>query len=201
MTRTCQKRQLAARKVFSSAALAVLLLAGCARLPFDPTPVVPTTSPLPYSAKVKVGEIGTFEVEPGASLSTDPNLQNHVKRTASTLLPTRDPAEWERATVQYLTSRKTFRKVVQEGAADLDLTLQIHMYVDPGLGSGFSHIYLAITNATLSDPQTGRSVMSYTGFGKKAGETKDTAAMEQALLAAFGDVFGKMENDKRLLSL
>ncbi len=30
-----------------------LLLAGCSGLVFQPAPVVPTNSPLPYSAKVK----------------------------------------------------------------------------------------------------------------------------------------------------
>ena len=193
MTRQCRWSQPLAWNV----ALAVLLLAGCTKPPFDPTPVVPTASPLPYSAKVKVSEIGKFEIEPGSSMSPDPTLQNHVRRTAAT----RDPAEWERATVQYLTTRKTFKKVVQEGAADLDLTLRIHMYIDPGLARDFRHIYISVINATLSDPRTGRSLMSYSGFGKKPGDNNDDAAMEQALLAAYHDLFGKMETDKRLLSL
>src|SRR5215213_4714355 len=194
MTRLCRWLQPLS---WNACTLAVLLLAGCTKPPFDPSPVVPTTSPLPYSAKVKVSEIGRFEVDPGASLSTDPNLQNHVRRTAAT----RDPTEWERATVQYLTTRKTFKRVVQEGTADLDLTLRIHLYIDPGLSRDFSHIYIAAISATLSDPQTGRSLMSYSGFGKKAGDSNDDPAMEQALLAAYHDLFGKMEADKRLLSL
>ncbi len=202
MTRHYHRPQLVAWNVLTSTALAVLLLAGCAKVPpFDPTPVVPTISPLPYSAKVKVSEIGTFEVEPGASMGTDPNLQNHIRRPASTLFPSSDPADWERAAVQYLTTRNTFQKVVREGAADLDLTLQINMYIDPSVASDFSHIYLVVTNATLTDPRTGRYLMSYSGFGKKAGETRDKAAMQQALHGALRDLFGKMENDKRLLSL
>lgn len=201
MTRQYLRAQLVGWNMVMSASLALLLLAGCARLPFDPTPVVPGTSPLPYSAKVMVSEIGTFEVEPGASMATDPNLQNHVRRTTATLFPTKDPADWERATVQYLTTRKTFQKVVRDGAADLDLTLQINMYIDPSVASDFSHVYIAIADATLSDPRTGRSLMTYSGFGKKAGDNKDKAAMEQALHSALRDLFGKMENDKRLLSL
>lgn len=181
--------------------LVTMLLAGCARVPFDPTPVVPTSSPLPYSAKVKVSEIGTFEVEPGASMATDPHLQSRVSRAASTLLSTNDPTDWERATVKYLTTRKTFRNVVQEGAADLNLTLQINMYIDPSVASDFSYIYLAVTDATLSDPRTGRSLTRYSGFGKMPGDKKDKAAMERALHAAFRDLFGKMETDGRLLSL
>jgi len=69
------------------------------------------------------------------------------------------------------------------------------------LSRDFSHIYIAAISATLSDPQTGRSLMSYSGFGKKAGDSNDDPAMEQALLAAYHDLFGKMEADKRLLSL
>jgi hypothetical protein len=181
--------------------LGITLFVGCTRVPFDPTPVVPTSSTLPYSAKVKVTEIGTFEVEPGASMAADPQLQTHVNRAASPLLSTTNPTDWERTTVTYLTTRKTFRKVIQEGSADLDLILRINMYIDPSVASGFNHIYLAVTDATLSDPQTGRSLMRYSGFGKTSGDKKDKAAMERALHASFRDLFGKMENDKRLLSL
>lgn len=182
----------------NSITLAFLLLAGCSRLPFDPTPVVPTTSPLPYSAKVQVSEVGTYEVEAGASMSPDPTLANHVLRTTPTLFPSKDPVEWERATVEYLTTRKTFQKIVQEGAADLNLTLRINMYIDPSVSSSFSQIYLVTTDGTLSDPKTGRSLASYSGFGKTAGNSQDKAAMERALHASFRDLFGKMENDKRL---
>jgi hypothetical protein len=179
-----------------------MLLVGCTKAPvFDPTPVVPTGSTIPYSAKVKVSEIGTFEVDPGASMGADPHLQSHVSRTASSLLASNDPTDWERTTVQYLTTRRTFQKIVQEGAADLDLSLRINMYIDPSVASDFSHIYLAVTDATLSDPRTGRSLMRYSGFGKTAGDKKDKGAMERALHAAFRDLFGQMENDKRLLTL
>lgn len=188
-------------KTLGSAALMIVLLAGCHRAPFDPTPVVPASSTLPYSAKVKVSEVGTFEVEPGASMGADPQLQSRVSRTTAPLLSTNDPTDWERTTVKYLTTRKTFRSVVQEGTADLDLTLRINMYVDPSVASNFSHIYLAVTDATLSDPRTGRSLMRYSGFGKTPGEKKDKGAMERALHIAFRDLFSKMESDKRLLTL
>lgn len=198
MTRNDHRPLQVAWNALSSITLTVLLLAGCTKLPFDPTPVVPTTSPLPYSAKVKVSEVGTYEVEAGASMSPDPTLANHVLRTTPTLFPTKNPVEWERATVEYLTTRKTFQKIVQEGAADLNLTLHINMYMDPSVSSSFSHIYMVVTEATLSDPKTGRSLASYSGFGKTAGDTQDRSAMERALHASFRDVFGKMENDKRL---
>jgi hypothetical protein len=176
-------------------------IVGCAQTPFDPTPVVPTSSPLPYSAKIKVSEIGTFEIEPGASMATDPQLQSHVRRAAATLLSTGNPEDWEHTTVKYLTTRKTFRKVVEEGPADLDLTLRINMYIDPQVGSGFNHVYLAVTDATVSDPQTGRSLIRYSGYGRTTGEKKDKGAMERAVHAALRDLFGKMETDKRMQSL
>lgn len=198
MTRHDYRPLQVAGNLLGSITFTALLLAGCARLPFDPTPVVPTTAPLPYSAKVKVSEIGTYEIEAGASMNPDPTLQNHVRRAAPTLFPTTDPAEWERATVEYLATRKTFQKIVQEGTADLDLTLRINMYIDPSVSSSFSRIYLVVTDGTLSDPKTGRSLMSYSGFGRTAGDAQDRPAMEQALHAAFRDLFGKMEHDKRL---
>ncbi|SLM48314.1 exported protein of unknown function [Nitrospira japonica] len=188
-------------KALSLSLLTFTLASGCHHQPFDPTPVVPASSTLPYSAKVKVSEVGTFEVEPGASMGADPQLQSRVSRTIPPLLSTNDPTDWERATVKYLTTRKTFRSVVQEGTADLDLTLRINMYVDPSVGSGFSQIYLAVMDATLSDPRTGRSLMKYSGFGKMPGDEKDKGAMERALHAALRDVFSKMESDKRLLTL
>src|SRR5262245_43456976 len=110
-------------RTLSLVVMGFISMAGCSHPPFDPHPVVPTNNPLPYSAKIKVSEIGTFEVEPGASMATDPQLQSHVSHAAATLLSTSDPADWERTTVKYLTTRKTFRKVVDEGPADLDLTL------------------------------------------------------------------------------
>lgn len=185
----------------SLVAVGFISIAGCSHPPFDPTPVVPTNSPLPYSAKIKVSEIGTFEVEPGASMGTDPQLQGHVSRAAATLLSTSDPADWERTTMKYLTTRKTFRKVVDEGPADLDLTLRINMFIDPSVGSGFNHVYLAFTDATVSDPQTGRSLIRYSGFGRVPGDKKDKAAMERAVHAALRDLFAKMETDKRMRSL
>lgn len=198
MTRNDHRLLQVVGNILSSTTLAGLLLAGCAKLPFDPAPVVPTTSPLPYSVKVKVSEIGTYEVEAGASMSPDPTLQNRVLRTTPTLFPTEDPADWERATVEYLTTRKTFQKIVREGVADLDLAMHIKMYIDPSVSSSFSRIYLVVTDATVSDPRTGRSLASYSGFGKTAGSSKDKAAMERALHASFRDLFGKIENDKRL---
>lgn len=188
-------------RMVSLVVVGLISVAGCSHPPFDPTPVVPTNSPLPYSAKIKVSEIGTFEVEPGASMAADPQLQSHVSRVAPTLLSTNDPADWERTTMKYLTTRKTFRRVVDEGPADLDLTLRINMFIDPSVGSGFDHVYLAFTDATVSDPQTGRSLMRYSGFGRMTGEKKDKAAMERAVHAAFRDLFAKMETDKRMRAL
>jgi hypothetical protein len=56
----------------------MLFLAGCSSLVFQPAPVVPTNSPLPYSAKVKLSQVEAYLVKPGATMIADPHIENHV---------------------------------------------------------------------------------------------------------------------------
>ena len=53
------------------------LVAGCSGLVFQPAPVVPTNSPLPYSAKVKLSQVEAYTVKPGATMLADPHIESH----------------------------------------------------------------------------------------------------------------------------
>jgi PBP1b-binding outer membrane lipoprotein LpoB len=62
-----------------------LLLAGCSSLVFQPAPVGPTNSPLPYSAKVKLSQVEAYLVKPGATMIADPHIENHVTGASNSL--------------------------------------------------------------------------------------------------------------------
>ncbi len=187
------------------APLLIGLLAGCATIPFDPAPVVPTKHQLPYSVRLKLGPLGAFMVEPGATMIADPGLQNHVLSPVDSLVSPRE--RWEAAILQYVTARQTFRQLIKEGTADLDLELQGTIYIDPSRAFDFNYIYAARVDALLKDPRNGRLLTSYSGFGKAVGEVArggkddDKQPVNRALHAALNDLFGKMEHDRRLASL
>lgn len=180
-------------------------LAGCTNIALDPTPVVPTKNPLSYSAKVKLGELAAYMVEPGASMLADPNLQNHVTGLEGGLRGAR--SEWEKSIVDYLAARQTFQQVLLEGGADLDLTLRVIIYIDPSTQYKFNYIYVARTDATLTDPRSNRPLGSYSGFGKASGDVSrggrddDAGPINRAVHAALNDMFGKIESDPRLAQL
>ncbi|HET6675308.1 MAG TPA: hypothetical protein VFG71_08215 [Nitrospiraceae bacterium] len=54
------------------------LAAACQSLSLHPAPVVPTQHPLPYSARIRLADLSAYAVEPGATLRTDPRIQNFV---------------------------------------------------------------------------------------------------------------------------
>lgn len=180
-------------------------LAGCSTVALDPTPVVPAKTSLSYSAKVKLEEVAAFMVEPGASMLADPHLQNHVTGLESGFEKNR--AQWEKSILEYLAARRTFRQVTQGGRADLDLTVRVIIYIDPGIQYKFNYIYVARTDATLSDPKSARPLISYSGTGKAAGEVSrggksdDEGPINRAVHAALNDMFSKLEGDKRLAEL
>lgn len=180
-----------------------ILATGCTKLTFHPAPVVPTKSSLPYSAQVQLTELAAHMVEPGATLLANPNLQDSV--TQATSVPGLSAQEWTASVTDYVAARQTFRKVVEGGRADVIVALRIFLYIDPGLGFKFNHTYIAKTDAVLKDPQSGRTLATYTGFGKAFGlvsrgsREDDEGPINKSVQAALNDVFGKLETDKRIL--
>ncbi|MGQ0810320.1 MAG: hypothetical protein ACT4OO_03745 [Nitrospiraceae bacterium] len=184
----------------------MLLFANCSKIPFNPESVVPTKTPLPYSVNVKVTALDSFLVEPGSVMVADPNLQNHILVQTPSLGSKKE--EWEKAILDYLGTRQTFRRVGLSGASDWNLAMRIIVYIDPSVQYKFNHIYVARTETIVQDPRNGRPLITYSGFGKAVGEVSrggkedDAAPINRAVHAALNDVFGKMESDyKRLAAL
>lgn len=185
------------RPVFFLAALA----AGCSNLVFQPAPVVPTHSPLPYSAKVKLLEIESYMVKPGATMIADPRIENHVTEISNSLGPAKK--EWETSIANYLAARKTFTYLSMDSQTDLDLSIRLHIYIDPGVFFTFNHVYLARIDALLTNPRTGQP-HRYLGIGKSTGDVvrggkeDDQGPINAAVQSALNDLFGKLENDPEL---
>ena len=186
-------------------ALCLLLttVAACGKTPpFAPATVVPTKTSLPYTATVELATVGAFLVQPGATMSPDPNLQNRI--TGSVPSHTNDKDAWEQALVDYVASRRTFRSVVRQGASNVRLAVRMLIYIDPGLGFQFKTIYVARATGTLSDAATGRVMREYSGFGKSAGVVRRTSTdddkvpVNQAVHGALSDLFGQLESDRPL---
>jgi len=177
------------------------LVAGCSGLVFQPGPVVPTTAPLPYSAKVKLSQVEAYMVKPGATMIADPHIENHVTEMSDSLGKAKK--EWEKAITDYLAARKTFTYLSTDSQTDLDLTMRLNVYIDPGLEYKFNHVYLVRIDTTLTDPHTGQ-LNSYLGLGKSTGEVSrggkedDQGPINSAVQSALNDLFGKIENDPRL---
>ena len=181
----------------------VLLATGCAKFTFHPAPVVPSKSSLPYTAQVQLTTLAAHMVEPGATLLPIPNLQDAV--TQATSVPELSAQEWATSITNYVSARQSFRQVVEGGRADVIVALRILLYIDPGLGFKFRHTYIAKTDAALKDPRNGRTLATYTGFGKALGfvsrgsREDDEGPINKSVQAALNDVFGKIETDKRVL--
>jgi hypothetical protein len=177
------------------------LVAGCSSLVFQPAPVVPTKSPLPYSAKVKLSQVEAYMVKPGATMIADPHIENHVTGVSNSIGNTKK--EWEKSVADYLAARKTFTYLSTDSQTDLDLTMQLHIYIDPGVQYKFNHVYVVRIDATFTDPRTGQ-LNSYLGLGKSAGDVvrggkeDDQGPINSAVQSALNDLFGKIENDLRL---
>lgn len=175
-----------------------VLVAGCSNLVFQPAPVVPTQSPLPYSAKVKLTEIESYMVKPGATMIADPHIENHITGVSNSLGPAKK--EWETSITDYLAARKTFTYLSMDSQTDLDLSMRLHIYIDPGVFFKFNHVYLARVEVLLTNPRTGRP-HSYLGMGKSAGDVvrggkeDDQSPINAAVQSALNDLFGKLEND------
>jgi hypothetical protein len=188
-----------------TAFLACLLLAACHSVSFQPAPVVPTKQPLPYSARIRLADLAAYAVEPGATMGTDPRLPNFVTPGAS--VPSLSQKDWETAVLDYVTARQTFRRVTDNGPADIALILRMFIYIDPGLSIDYNHIYVARAEATITDPHNGRPLTQYTGLGKAVGpvsrgsKEEDQPPINKSVQAALNDLFDKMESDTRLAAL
>ena len=74
----------------------LLLTLSCSpQLVYQPGAVVPTASPLPYSATVRLAEIEAYHVEPGATMVADPRIENRVTGIAQPL--NKAKKDWERS--------------------------------------------------------------------------------------------------------
>lgn len=174
----------------------------CSNLVYQPAPVVPTASPLPYSAKVKLAEIEAYLVEPGATMVSDPRIENKVTGISHSLGPAKK--EWEKSVVEYLAARKSFKYLSADSQTDLDLTLRLNIYIDPGVMFQFNHVYVARLDGMLAEPSGRKPLYTYTGLGKAPGEVSrggpedDRRPINLAVQSALNDLFGKIENDPRL---
>jgi hypothetical protein len=173
----------------------LVLTLSCSRIVYQPGAVVPTTSPLPYSATVRLAEIESYAVEPGATMVADPRIENKVTGVAQPL--SKAKKEWERSITDYLAARKTFTYLSTDSQTDLELSLRLNIYIDPSVMSQFDHVYVARIDATLGEWSANRSLSKYIGFGKATGED-DRGPINLAVQAALNDLLGKIENDPRL---
>lgn len=83
---------------------------------------------------------------------------------------------------------------------DLEPTMRLHLYIDPGVLYKFNHVYIARIDATLTGPRTGK-LNSYLGLGKSVGDVvrggkeDDQGPINNAVQSALKDLSGKIEND------
>ena len=173
----------------------LLLTLSCSQLVYHPGAVVPTASPLPYSATVRLTEIEAYYVEPGATMVADPRIENKVTGIVQPL--SKAKKDWERSIADYLAARKTFTYLSTDSQTDLDLSMRLNIYIDPSVDSDFDHVYVARIDATLAEGSGKRLLSKYIGFGKATGED-DRGPINLAVQGALNDLFGKIENDQRL---
>jgi hypothetical protein len=197
-----------------TAVLLGMVLSACVSTPFAPATVVPTLHPLPYSAQVQVVEISAYPVQRGATLTTEPRTQNFAEQISS--LPPLSEEHWKKTILDYVAIRQTFRRINTTERSDLTLALRVFFYVDPAVEDDFQYTYIAKAHANVIDPQTGRVVTHYTGFGKRFSPTSrasmeddltmlnpslHSALLDQSLYSALNDLFDKIESDTQLASL
>ena len=73
-----QPRSPTVRTTLLSLLASFAITVSCSQVLYQPSPVVPTNSPLPYSATVRLIEIEAYSVEPGATMVADPRIENKV---------------------------------------------------------------------------------------------------------------------------
>lgn len=193
-----------AYRLYVVALALALFLPACSTFVYSPAPVVPTTQPLPYSATLTLIHVGAYTVQPGATMIANPALANYVTGVSQGMGAR---TEWEAAILRYLQERKTFLRAGASGRSDIELVMQVNIYIDPGVHFQFEPIYIARMDAAIRDPRTQVVLLSYTGQGKAYGEVTgdgqedDRGPINQAVQAALHDLFGKMEQDTRMRRL
>lgn len=181
-----------------------LFLSACSQIVYTPVPVVPAKQPLPYSATLTLTHAGAYTVQPGATMIADPVLANYVTDVSK---DSGARAEWEESILRYLQARKTFLRIGTSGRSDIELVMQVNIYIDPSVHFQFKPIYLARMDAAIRDPRTHVILVSYTGQGKSYGHVSgdgqgsDEGPINQAVQAGLHDLFGKIEQDTRMLRL
>ena len=179
--------------------------ASLAPLTFPPAPVIPTRHPLPYSAQIHVLQISAYSVQPGATLTTDPRTQHFIDPFGT--VPPLSREEWKATVLDYVAARQTFRSISAAEPSDLALVLRMSVYIDPGMADDFNYTYVTKADADLIDPQNGRVMEYYSGFGKAFGPVSRTSMevdkfmLNQSLHSALNDLFDKIESDTQLASL
>jgi hypothetical protein len=191
-----QPRSPTVRTTLLSLLASFAITVSCSQVLYQPSPVVPTNSPLPYSATVRLIEIEAYSVEPGATMVADPRIENKV--TGVRLPLSKAKKEWERSITDYLAARKTFTYLSTDSQTDLDLSMRLNIYVDPSIDSQFDRVYVARIDATLAESSGKRPLSRYIGLGKAAGDDDDQGPINIAVQGALNDLFGKIENDPRL---
>ena len=178
-----------------------LLVMACTSRVYAPGAVVPTQQSLPLTATVTLTQVEAYTVRPGAILATDPALAHHVTRVIDSAAPSR--TDWEQAILRYLEARKTFTRVTPRPPADVELLMQVNVYVDPSVEDQFREVYIAHVDALVTDPRTHAVHLSFTGDGKTPRHDREQAyqPINQVVQAALNDLFGKMEQDPRMLAL
>ena len=191
-----QPASLSLRGILLPLLASVLVNFSCSQVVYQPAAVVPTNSPLPYSATVRLVDIEAYSVEPGATMVADPRIENKV--TGVRLPLSKAKKEWERSITEYLAARRTFTYLSTDSQTDLDLSMRLNIYVDPSVESQFDRVYMARIDATLAEPSKKRPFSKYLGLGKAAGNDDDQGPINAAVQSALNDLFGKIENDQRL---
>src|SRR4026207_496193 len=125
------------RSVLLPAFAALLVTLSCSQLVYQPGAVVPTASPLPYSAMVRLTEIEAYQVEPGATIVADRRIEATWPGIAHPV--SKAKKDGERSIADYLAARKTFTYLSSDSQTDLDLTMRLHISIDPSADSAFHH--------------------------------------------------------------
>ena len=176
-----------------------------APLSFPPAPAIPTKHPLPYSAQIQILQISAYSVQPGATLTTDPRTQNFIDPFGT--VPPLSREEWKATVLDYVAARQTFRRISTTERSDLTMALRMFVYVDPGMEDDFNYTYVTKADANLIDPQNGRVMAHYSGFGKAFGPVSRTSMetdkfmLNRSMHSALNDLFDKIESDTQLALL